>query len=100
MKKIIDSRMSGFERVKLISAMQDMLTESIFTCPPEDRAWYKDCTMEDYFTWQEIYDDNGEFLGEGLDVISAAYIINDETKADFEECFEQARDEAIKNTKE
>ena len=42
--------MSAYEKIDLTNAIQGMLTESIYTCPAEDKDWYKDCTMEDYFT--------------------------------------------------
>jgi hypothetical protein len=53
--------------------------------------------MNDYFGggFEEIYNETDEKVGEGLNTISHSFVLNDNTRADFESAFEQARDEAF-----
>ena len=100
----IASKLNGFQRVELINAMNMAIEESIKAIEgtkdeQESFAWYKECKMDEYFHWQELWN-NDVKVGEGIDTIAHKFILNDETRQDFEECFEQARDQAIENTKE
>lgn len=58
--------------------------------------WYEGCTMEDYFQeWIEIWNDEDEKVGEGIDTIAHKFVLNDDTRADFESAFNEAKDKAI-----
>jgi hypothetical protein len=60
-----------------------------------DLEWYESCNMEDYFTeWTEIWDENDNFIGEGLDTIAHKYVLNEDTRNDFESAFNEAREDA------
>ena len=96
MKTIIDKNISSLEFIELRDYMQMAIHESLVMAGKEHIMWYEDCTMEDYFTmWQEIYDELGTKIGEGLDTIAHEFILNDDTRADFESAFEEARDAAF-----
>lgn len=61
----------------------------------EQLLWYEDCTMDDYFTvWSELWGENTK-IGEGIDTIAHAFVLNDDTRGDFENAFDQARDRAF-----
>lgn len=72
------------------------LSESIGALDSDDfesLEWYENCNLDDYFTEkQELWSDMGEYLGEGFDMIFAKIILNDDTRDDLENMFEQARD--------
>lgn len=104
---IITENINGLQFNELKETMQTMIEESIASLSYNggyndkkdylsDLAWYKDCKMEDYFNeWTEIWDDEDGKIGEGLDTIAHKFVLNDDTRADFESAFEQARDEAF-----
>ena len=92
--KIVEKKLNSFERVELQDMMIDMLQESYDTCPDDSKSFYDDCQFDDYFDFgrglQEIWNED-EKIGEGIICGSTAYILNDETRPDFEELFEIAR---------
>lgn len=89
--KAINGELSAQLCGELTAAMEVMLSESINACPEEDRAWYENCTMEDYYSeWPMLYDDNGECLGEGIDTGWHKIILGDDNRRQFEECFAEA----------
>lgn len=98
MKQIISTELSSTQYHELKNFMKGCITEPLNTVDDHDTEkimWYKDCEMGDYFTeWTEIYDDSDDKIGEGLDTISSYFILNDDTRADFECAFDEARDEA------
>lgn len=98
MKNIITENINSFLFIELRDCMQDMIKESMKALDfqqAEHLAWYKDCTMNDYFSeWTEIWNDDDELVGEGIDTIAHKFVLNDDTRADFENAFDQARDNA------
>lgn len=90
--KIVDKKLNSFERVELQDMMIDMLQESYDTCPDDSKSFYDDCQFDDYFGGglQEIWNEEGK-VGEGIDCISTQYVLNEETREDFEELFEIAK---------
>lgn len=92
---IIDRSINGLQFNELRDCMQQMIHESIVAYSDQDKSWFKDCTMEEYVhEWQEIWDENDGKVGEGIDTIAHQFVLNDDTRADFESAFEQARDAA------
>ena len=52
--------------------------------------------MEDYFQeWTEIWNNQDEKVGEGIDTIAHKFVLNDDTRADFERAFNDAKSNAI-----
>ncbi len=102
-KNIITKNINSLQFIELRDCMQGMIEESMKALDShqaENLLWYEDCTMEDYFhMWQEIWDDDVK-AGDGIDTIAHSYVLNDHTRADFEEAFEQARDAAFKSVME
>lgn len=107
-KKMKNNIINGLQFNELKETMQTMIEESIaslsYNGGYNDKkdylshlAWYKDCEMNDYFGggFEEIWDENGEKVGEGLNTINYKFVLNDDTRTDFESAFEQARDEAF-----
>ena len=98
---IIDRSINGLQFNELRDYMQQMIHESILAYIYQDKSWFKDCTMEEYFhVWQEIWDENDEKVGDGIDTIAHKFVLNDDTRADFESAFEQARDAAYEEAME
>jgi len=97
---IISNNINGFQFNELRDYMQNCIEESIAALDSSDTEhieWYKDCEMEDYFAeWQEIWDGDTK-IGEGLDTLTHKFVLNDDTRDDFERAFEEARDEAYEN---
>jgi len=96
---------TSLQFIELKDFMQNCIEESINALRgisneyyAEHLVWYEDCKMDDYFNeWTEIWDDEeNEKVGEGLDTIAHKFVLNDNTRADFESAFEQARDAAFK----
>lgn len=107
MKNIITKNINGLQFNELKSTMQRMIEESIATLACnggyndkdyylDHLSWYKDCKIEDYFRggFEEIFDADGNKVGEGINTIAHSFVLNDDTRADFESAFEQARDDA------
>lgn len=95
--KIITKNISALEFIELRDYMRNCLDESI-KCVNDSLAhisWYETCEMEDYFAqWQEIWDEDDTYIGDGLDTISNKFVINEDTREDFVNAFNDARDEA------
>ena len=96
---IITSNINALQYNELRDFMQNLIEESMKALDSHDAEhlmWYENCTMNDYFTmWTEIWNDD-ELVGEGLDTIAHKFVLNDDTQADFDNAFEEARDEAFK----
>lgn len=59
----------------------------------EDIEWYEDCRFQDYFQClEEIWDENDNKVGEGLNFISFSLVINEANIEEIEEIFEEVRD--------
>lgn len=104
--KVINCNMSTLSFNELRDFMQRMVYESLVSLDGlSDKEahvkWYETCSMDDYFTeWDHIWDDDENLIGEGLDTISSKFILNDNTRADFEKAFSQARNAALDEYKE
>ena len=99
-KIIIVKNISSLEFIELRDCMQNCIRESIIALGSDDKEgimWYEDCGMEDYFKeWMEIWaEDEYVKIGDGLETIDHKFVLNDDTRADFESAFEQARDAAF-----
>ena len=97
---IIINNINGQQFNELRDFMQNAIRESMNALDSHDAErilWYEDCTMGDYFAeWTEIWDeDENERIGDGIDTIAHKFVLNDDTRADFENAFEQARDAAF-----
>ena len=94
MGKIITT-INAIEKEQICNMFADWIEESM-TCVMdsyESLEWYESCDFDDYFTeLQEIYTDQDELVGEGLDFISFKVVVNEETKPILEELFESARE--------
>jgi hypothetical protein len=95
---IIKENINNLEFIELRDWMKNMLEDSMKAIDKHDaesQSWYKDCTMDEYFgsMWEEIWDD-GIKVGEGLDTIAHKFVLNDDTRSDFEDAFGQALDAA------
>lgn len=96
MKPIYITELSVDVFNKLQDFIQNRLREAMSV--QADLSWYKDCAFSDFFVELDvIYDENDEKVGEGLDIVSAAIVLNEDTQSDFELAFEQARDVVLRN---
>ena len=95
---IITSNINSLQFNELRDTMQDSIKQSMEYLDSHDAEhlmWYEDCSMEDYFTmWTEIWDDD-TLVGEGLETIAHKFVLNNDTRSDFENAFAQARDAAF-----
>lgn len=97
--KIIVTDITPFQYEELKNFMRNCIRESM-QCVDDLASidWYRTCSMGEYFTeWSEIWDEEDNLIGEGLDAISHKFVINDETRSTFENAFEDARDEAFED---
>lgn len=96
MEKIITKEIQSTDFDSIRSYFNACLSESIGAIDKQDfehLEWYADCSFDDYFTEiQEIWSENGEFLGNGFDMIFAKIILNDATRSILENLFEYARE--------
>lgn len=103
MKTIITENINSLQFIELRDYMQNMLKDSMKALDAhnvEDIDWYKDCTMNDYFQmWEEIWNDD-VLVGEGIDTIAHSFVLNDNTRTDFQNAFEQARNAAYEEVYE
>ena len=98
---IVKEHINGLQFIELRDYMQQMIYESILSYSYEDRPWFKDCTMEEYsHEWQEVWEEPDHKVGEGIDTIAHQFVLNDDTRTDFENAFEQARDAAYEEAME
>lgn len=93
---IITTEMDGNLFAELRECIKECIRQSIYYCDDIEKiSWFKDCTMDEYFyEYQDIYDNNDVKVGEGLDTIAHKFVLNNDTRKDFENAFEQARDNA------
>lgn len=98
MTNIITENINGIEFQELRDYMQSMVYESMKAIDPHDiesLEWYEDCSMTEYFhEWMEIWNED-EKVGDGIDTIAHKFVLNDDTRSDFEIAFEHARDDAF-----
>ena len=96
---IISENINNIQFIELCEFMQEMIEQSMNALDSHDAEhlmWYEDCSMTDYFQeWTEIWNDDDEMVGEGIDTVAHSFVLNDSTRADFECAFEQARDNAF-----
>lgn len=94
---IITDIISTMQFIELRDYMQNLISESMKALDSHDAKsvmWYRDCSLDDYFTeWQEIWDGDVK-VGEGIGTIAHKFVLNDDTRADFERAFEEAREAA------
>lgn len=101
MKKFIDSNISALDFNELRDFMKSLICESLYALnglndKEEHVKWYETCTMDEYFTeWDQLWDEDDNLIGEGLDTIAHKFVLNDSTRADFEKAFSMARDAAL-----
>jgi len=101
----ITNNINGLQFNELCDFMKRLICESLYALnglsdKEEHVNWYETCTMDDYFTeWDQLWDENDNLIGEGLDAISSKFVLNDNTRADFERAFTQARDAALEEYK-
>ena len=80
--------------LEVVSFFRNLLRESIQACAPEDVIEYKTITIDDFYSDWDILDQDGEDI-EGINIISEFIVLNDDTRADLERAFEEARDEEV-----
>lgn len=97
---IIAKKLTSLEFNELSDYMQQMIHESILAYIYQDKSCFKDCSMEDYFqVWTEIWDEDVK-VGDGLDTIRHKFVLNEDTRDDFIEAFQLARDAAYEDATE
>lgn len=71
------------------------IMESIKTCNLDEVTFYEDMTFDDYRNncVEGIWDDNN-YLGEGINLVSCALLIDEDNPTYIESFFEDARDKA------
>lgn len=101
MSTIIDKNIDALKFNELRDFMYHRICESIDCLDKnqtEQISWYKDCGMYDYFNdFSEIWDENDEKIGVGIDTIANQFILNEDTCEDFKTAFLSARDAAYDN---
>lgn len=104
MEKIITTQIPSDKFADVRRYFSDCLYESIGALDSDDfelLEWYEDCSLDDYFAEkQELWTDKGEYLGEGFDMIFAKIVLNDDTRDDLENAFEQARNDEYESALE
>lgn len=94
----IENALTALQFAELERFMFNVISESMKSLPPCGRkgvVWYKGCGFEDYFAeLDEIWSD-GEFVGCGIDTVSNRFVLNDETRPDFERAFMNALGRAL-----
>ena len=80
--------------VEVVSFFRNLLRESIQACAAENVIEYKTITIDDFYSDWDILDQDGEDI-EGINIISDFIVLNDDTRADLERAFEEARHEEI-----
>jgi len=80
---------------ELFNEMKDWIIESI-NCLGylEDVERYEDISIEDYGIVEDVWDDEGNMCGQGVNFINCSIILNEETEEQLNQMFEEARDEA------
>lgn len=90
--KIVEKKMSNSEKSELFSVIFDVLDGYL-------DADDKSLEFDEYFIVLTHFEDKDEnFIGMGISSESSIFILNDETREDFETVFREARDYAIEKT--
>lgn len=104
--KIISNNINAIQLNEVSDFMRRLILESLYSLEglsdiQENVEWYKNCTMDEYFTeWVQIWDEDDDFIGEGLDTIAHKFVLNDDTRPSFMAAFEQARRTALEEYEE
>lgn len=96
---IIDSNISNTDFQNLIHVLKGYIEESINTaCNEEIIDNYRSMSIDDYYAggYEDIWNENDEWVGSGVRAIFADFVINDNTRSDLEKAFIIARDQAFK----
>lgn len=101
-KQIVTTRLKSKEYVALRNYMRERLRESFSDFDDTNKLWLLTCSYDEYFNeFESIYDEYDDTkLGEGLDIISHAIVLNDETRNDFFDAFNEARADIIREINE
>ncbi len=88
---------NSFLYVEVVNYFRSLLKESIESCSSNkmDVTEYKAITLEEYYEgngWDRSSDEDGNEV-DGIDIISDFIVLNDDTRAEIERAFEEARDE-------
>lgn len=88
--------MSTIEEIRLKNYIKECVSNSIVCCTADKRDWYKTCTYDDYkdSLISDLYDENGNLLGQGINYISNVIIVNDDNIDNIKNIFEDACSEA------
>lgn len=92
--KIVEKKMNNSEKSELFSVMFDALEGAV--CQND-----KQLEFDEYFIVLPHFEDEDEnIIGMGMSSESSIFILNDETREDFETVFCEARDYAIEKSTE
>ena len=89
--KIINKKLNNSEKYELFQVILDAL-EGLDSNS-------KSLEFDEYFiVLEHFYDEAENFIGIGISSQSSQFVLNDETREDFNEIFREARDYAIEKT--
>ena len=92
--KIVEKKMNNAEKSELFSVMFDALEGAV--CQNDNQLEF-----DEYFIVLPHFEDEEEnFIGIGMSSEYCIFILNDETREDFETAFREARDYAIEKSEE
>mgnify|MGYP006864373676 CR=1 FL=1 len=93
--KTIKTKIESLDVESIRNYFHKALDESMYCVRDsfEDLEWYEDCRFQDYFQClEEIWDENDNKVGEGLNFISFSLVIDETNIEEIEGIFEEVRD--------
>lgn len=95
---IYTKKVNSLKYNELFNEMKDWIIESIHCLDYlEDVERYEDISIEDYGIVGDVWDDEGNMYGQGVNFINCSIILNEETEEQLNQMFEEARDEAYES---
>ena len=98
-KQIIDGPMDIDQRIKLESAIYDIVKTSMNQRCLSMAWWETYCSVDFFNELNEVTDDFGNVLGKGIETEDCIYVLNGMSESDFTTAFLDGRDRAIQEIK-
>jgi len=97
--RTVVNEMSWREEEEVRNNFKEFLRESLNACNSvSDKFFYAGCEFDDYFqNLEEVYDEDGDHLGEGMSCFGFTLLVTEENKSKLEELFEQARNDVYED---
>jgi len=99
-KQIIDGPMDIDQRIKLESAIYDIVKTSMDQRCLSMAWWETYCSADFFDELNEVSDDSGNVLGKGIETEDCIFVLNGMSESDFTTAFLEGKERAMLENKD